>query len=115
MPLERDFQLYLNGPPVQSSKESFEKKVHFEVTELEVERLQDLGAVTGEEWLVDGDVLRSPSFPSGIAGEAFVTRESLYAQGGKSEDLGRSHGFFVRVHNRLINETEPLFGARPLP
>jgi hypothetical protein len=47
-------------------------------------------------------------------GDVFVTVPSLYAKGGKSEDLGRSHGFFVRVHNRLINETDPLFGARPL-
>ena len=31
-----------------------------------------------------------------------------------TEDLGRSHGFFVRVRDRLINETDPLFGARPL-
>jgi Histidine kinase-, DNA gyrase B-, and HSP90-like ATPase len=114
MPLERDFQLYLNGSPVQSSKEQFGKRVHFKVSELEVDRLHDLGAVTGEEWTVNGDILSCPSFPSGITGEAFVTRESLYAQGGKSEDLGRSHGFFVRVHNRLINETDPLFGARPL-
>jgi hypothetical protein len=114
MPLESDFSLYLNGEAVQSSKSLYTKLVSFNVGQLEAERLADLCAVTGETWTRTGDALTSPSFPSGITGEAFVTKESLYAQGGKSEDLGRSHGFFVRVHNRLINETDPLFGARPL-
>jgi hypothetical protein len=114
MPLESDFALYLNGARVQSSKEDFTKAVSFTVDQLESERLSDLGAVTGETWTTITGGLKSVSFPAGITGEVFVTKESLYAQGGKSEDLGRSHGFFVRVHNRLINETDPLFGARPL-
>jgi hypothetical protein len=114
MPLESDFTLYLNGQAVQSSKEQYNKRVSFKVGELESYRINDLGAVTGETWTVREGGLVPPSFPSGVFGDVFVTHESLYAQGGKSEDLGRSHGFFVRVHNRLINETDPLFGARPL-
>jgi Histidine kinase-, DNA gyrase B-, and HSP90-like ATPase len=114
MPLESDFSLYLNGELIESSKSQLTKVVSFNIKNLESERLTDLGAVTGETWTKTPDGLKSPSFPAGISGEAFVTKESLYAEGGKSEDLGRSHGFFVRVHNRLINETDPYFGARPL-
>lgn len=114
MPLASDFTLYLNGKLVASSKERYEKVVHFNVDDLEDDRINDLGAVTGETWTRIPGGVSSPSFPSGVTGEAYVTARSLYAEGGKSEDLGRSHGFFVRVHNRLINETDPLFGARPL-
>jgi len=114
MPLESDFDLYLNGDKVSSAKQRFDKVVEFRVDELEEQRLTDLGAVTGETWSRIPNGVKCDSFPSGITGEVFVTRQSLYAAGGKSEDLGRSHGFFVRVHNRLINETDPLFGARPL-
>lgn len=114
MPLESDFTLYLNGNVISSSKELLAKVVAFNVGELEEDRLTDLGAVTGESWVKIPGGVKSASFPSGITGEVFVTNESLYAAGGKSEDLGRSHGFFVRVRNRLINESDPLFGARPL-
>ena len=114
MPFESDFTLYLNGNRVAPSKERFEKLVQFNVSDLEEQRLNDLAAVTGEKWTCDKGAIFSPSFPKGITGDVFVTKESLYAEGGKSEDLGRSHGFFVRVHNRLINESDPLLGARPL-
>jgi hypothetical protein len=114
MPLASDFALYLNGTHVVSSKERYEKVVAFTVDELEDERIEDLSPVTGETWTKVPKGLNSPSFPSGVTGDVYVTKKSLYAEGGKSEDLGRSHGFFVRVHNRLINETDPLFGARPL-
>ncbi len=114
MPLASDFALHLNGDRITSSKERYEKIVHFTVDELDDERITDLSPVTGETWTKVPGGLSSPSFPSGVIGEVYVTKRSLYAEGGKSEDLGRSHGFFVRVHNRLINETDPLFGARPL-
>ena len=99
---------------LESSKESYKRLTEFQVKDLDETRLSDLSAVTGETWERTADGLRSPSFPSGVSGHVYVTDKSLYAAGGKSEDLGRSHGFFVRVHNRLINETDPLFGARPL-
>jgi len=114
MPLESDFVLYCNGSRVESSKDQYEKAVAFTVGELPDQRIKDLEAVTKEQWTATEDGLSSKSFPSGVTGEVFVTKRSLYAAGGKSEDLGRSHGFFVRARNRLINETDPLFGARPL-
>lgn len=114
MPLASDFSLSLNGERIESSKGQYQRVVEFSVADLETDRLTDLGAVTGETWTKTTEGLASPSFPAGVSGTVFVTQRSLYAEGGKSEDLGRSHGFFVRVHNRLINETDPLFGARPL-
>jgi len=114
MPLESDFGLYLNGARIQPSKTNYAKLVEFTVDQLSDVRLNDLGSATGEKWTRIKGGLNCDSFPEGVTGEVFVTQHSLYSEGGKSEDLGRSHGFFVRVHNRLINETDPLFGARPL-
>ena len=113
MPLASDFKLYLNGNRVDSSKASYTHEVEFEVHELEDERLRSLESVTGQVWSKTPTSITSASFPSGYR-YRFVADRSLYAVGGKSQDLGRSHGFFVRVRNRLINETDPLFGARPL-
>jgi hypothetical protein len=114
MPFASDFNLYLNGQKIQSSKGRLGALVHFSVKDLEEDRLMALSKTTGEQWTRTETGLACVSFPSGVTGDVYVTAKSLYAAGGKSEDLGRSHGFFVRVRNRLINETDPLFGARPL-
>lgn len=113
MPRATDFALFLNGNKVSSIRDEYEQTVSFPLHELEARRLEALNR-DGEDWRVQGESLVSTKFPSGIEGAAIVTKQSLYKAGGKSEDLGRSHGFFVRVHGRLINETDPLFGARPL-
>lgn len=114
MPAASDFSLHLNSGPVESAKLDRTFPVDFEVHELPDERLSGLTEVTDEQWVRVGDKLVSPSFPSGITGRVRVADRSLYNPEGKSEDLGRSHGFFVRVLGRLVNETDPLFGARPL-
>jgi len=111
MPLRGDFRLYLNCDEVVSSKESYEKVVSFQVNELPKSRIESLRKNTGEDWRVKGDSLVSKSFKAGISGSVIVTERSLYA--GKSSDLGRSHGFFVRVRGRLLNEDDPLFGVDP--
>jgi hypothetical protein len=110
MPLSSDFKLYLNDGEIKSAKEDVTRVVEFSVTDLPKERLEALKNSTGEEWRVDGNRLVSSSFPSGVSGTAFTTVETL---GGKSEDLMRSHGFFVRVLGRLIDEADPLFGLSP--
>ncbi|OGN76346.1 MAG: hypothetical protein A2X25_08970 [Chloroflexi bacterium GWB2_49_20] len=112
MPLQSDFVLFLNGTKVLSSKEVYEKWVEFNISELPAERLKALQESTGEKWSNEGNYLKSASFPSGVSGSVFVTKPSL--SGGKSEDLIRSYGFFVRVRGRLINDNDPLFGLKPL-
>jgi hypothetical protein len=54
--------------------------------------------------------LVSANFPQGVFGDVIVTEKSLV---GKSADLGRSNGFFVRVRDRLVNEEDELFGLNP--
>lgn len=112
MPLRADFKLFLDGDEIQSSKESYDLLVQFDVAALPQERLRALSEVTDEPWAARDGMLASPSFPSGVQGEVVVTRRSLHE--GKSADLRRSHGFFVRVRERLVNTEDPLFGLQPL-
>ncbi len=73
--------------------------------------LKALGEISKEEWSVKDGKLVSPSFPSGAVGTVLVYERSLI---GKSDDLFRSHGFFIRVRGRLINESDEIFGLPPL-
>ena len=82
--------------------------VDFKVAELDDNRLTNLSDQTGEVWTVDGEMLKSPLFPSGVSGEVMITDRTL--MDGKSSDLQRSHGFFVRVRGRLVSLDDPLFG-----
>lgn len=111
MPLGDDFCLYLNGEEIRSSKETYEKVVEFKLSELPKERLQSLKKSTGEPWSIKGEYLKASSFESGISGTVFMTQRSL---AGKSDDLGRSHGFFIKVRGRLVNEDDALFGLKAL-
>ncbi len=111
MPLQDDFSLYLNGNLVISSKEEIEKVVKFEIHELPKERLKSLQDVTGEQWKKDGKSVKSDSFKTGIMGSVFVTEKTLL---GKSDDIERSHGFFIKVRKRLVNESDALFGLTTL-
>jgi hypothetical protein len=112
MPLDTDFQLFLNNEQITSSKEDYVRAVEFSLTELPKKRLADLAKETGENWRVNEETLVSGSFPSGVTGEVFVTEASLYGQ--KSDDIQRSHGFFVRVHDRVVDLVDPLFGMTPM-
>jgi len=111
MPLKPNFRLYLNCEEVLSSKESYEKMFEFDIGELSETRLESLTENTGEEWYVKDGCLRSQSFKSGVSGNVIVTKKTLL---GKSEDIERSHGFFIRVRERLVNESDALFGLKAL-
>ena len=111
MPLGSDFRLTLNGDRIESSKETYETVVNFEVADLPASRIRALHKKTGDQWYMDGQRLTSESFPSGISGHILVTRRSLM---GKSDDLGRSEGFFVHVRDRLVNQEDARFGLHEL-
>lgn len=111
MPLQSGFRLFLNTEEVKSLKADYEAAAKFELSELPASRLKALSEKTGEAWSVSGKKLLSPSFPSGIWGDVLVTKKTLP---GKSDDLLRSNGFFVRVLGRLINQDEPFFGMTHL-
>jgi len=111
MPLQSDFQLYLNCALVTSSKDDQKKVVEFAIHELPSERLNSLEKATGEKWSVSGQFIKSDSFKSGISGNVIITEKTLQ---GKSDDIQRSNGFFIKVRNRLVNEGDALFGLTPL-
>ena len=112
MPLQAGFRLYLNNKEILSSKEDVDAVARFDVTEMPEKRIESVNMKTNEIWRREAGSLVSSSFPEGIQGSVMVTKGSLHA--GKSVDLGRSHGFFVKVRGRLINEEDPLLGLSPL-
>lgn len=111
MPLQSGFRLFLNTEEVKSHKEDYEVAARFQLSELPPARIAALAAKTGETWTVTGAKLISASFPSGVSGDVLVTKKTLP---GKSDDLIRSNGFFIRVLDRLINQDEPFFGMTHL-
>ena len=111
MPLQAGFSLYLNQDEILSSKEESDVVCQFDVTELAAKRIESVNAKTQETWSIERGGLAAASFPEGVRGTVMVTERSLHA--GKSADLGRSHGFFIKVRGRLINEEDPLFGLSP--
>ena len=84
LPLHSDFQISLNGKRISSSKENL----------LEIKRLDFREQLPGI-----GE----------ISGTARIHEKQLTT--GKSEQLGRSNGFFVRVRGRVINLEDELFGV----
>ena len=107
MPLKSTFKLYLDGVEIKSSKAASGAIIDFSVTELSQSRIETLSKRLGEPVSIVGATLVSPSFPSGISGRLQVYKSTLE---GKSDDLGRSGGFFIRANERLISEDDPLFG-----
>lgn len=111
MPLKVDFKLFLNSQRVESSKEDYDLAAEFDLKDLPAKRLKGLTEKTGESWQVTKKGITSDSFTEGITGNVIVTEKTLP---GKSDDLLRSYGFFVRVRGRLISEDEPFFGMTHL-
>jgi hypothetical protein len=112
MPYKADFRLTLNGNEIQSHKAEMSTVVTFAVSDLPTTRVEAIEKELTGNWRIEGDALVGDSFPSGIRGDVVVTTSSLYT--GKSNDLARSHGFFVKVRERLVDESDPLFGIEPL-
>ena len=110
MPITDDFALYLGSEEVKSSKD-VTPWFTYSTKDFEQERLDRLNAAAGETFALSDGKLVSETFPAGLSFEASVFRSTLNA--GKSGDLGRSYGFFVRVRNRLVNERDALFGMTP--
>lgn len=108
MPLTDTFKLTLNCEDIESSKSTYSKVAEFNLTEISPERLIKLNTKSGQKWKVVGDKLVCDLFPSGVTGQIFVTERSL--QEGKSADLSRSNGFFIKVRERLVNILDKDFG-----
>ena len=87
LPLHTNFRIYLNGAQLQSSKST----------------LPEIHSVTIDESLAGLGPIR---------GTARVFEREL--PGGKSDQHGRSYGFFIRVRGRVINLEDELFGLSAL-
>jgi hypothetical protein len=111
MPLKVDFQLFLNSEQVESSKLGYNLATEFDLKDLSASRLKALSSATGDNWHITKKGITTDSFPEGITGSVIVTERTLP---GKSDDLLRSYGFFVKVRGRLIYEDEPFFGMTHL-
>lgn len=84
LPLRSDFHIFLDADRVESSKERLEsiKRIQIE------DNLLGIGPIIG-----DAQIYEKP------------------LTGGKSADLARSHEFFIRVRERVINLEDELFGV----
>lgn len=111
MPLKSEFRLFLGGDEIKSSKSALEAVVEFNIEDLPETRIKSLNEASDEKWKKKGKKLLSKSFPLGISGTVLMTASMLL---GKSDDLERSHGFFIYVIDRLVNLDDPLFGMQEL-
>ena len=87
LPLKSEFKVWLNGERVPSSKEKDAKEIHRVPIN---DDLPNIGKVTGKAVIYETPLDR-----------------------GKSEKVGRSYGFFIRVRGRIINLDDDTFGMNP--
>lgn len=114
MPLRDDFELYLDGDLVKPSKLSG-RKIHRWVLGKNAKVLPDPAADDLQD-TEDPSVDSQSEFRFGLT-HPQLGRVTGYVElyedlltGGKSAEMGRSHGFFVYVHGRLINIDDEYFG-----
>jgi len=112
MPLKSDFKLVLNNEVVPSAKDGLAHAVRFDLADLHPQQIKSRNTKYKTEWKKSGRKLTSKTFPSGVTGEIVMTAKPL--SGGKSDDLERSHGFFVRVRERVVNLEDIYFGSNDL-
>ena len=114
LPLRPDFGIWLNGEKLVSSKADrvpFKKWViGKDIIDLprpgpkDVKKSEDKKLPKSSEHRFGLDI---PGLGR-ITGYAEAYKDPL--TGSKSDDLGRSHGLFVRVHDRLLNPDDDHFG-----
>ena len=116
LPLRPDFGIWLNGQALESSKEGKGLLKRWvlgqDLIELprpgpkRVTASEDVNAVASSEHRFGLDV---PGIGR-ITGYAEAYKDLLT---GKSDEIGRSHGFFVYVYGRLLNVDDGHFGISP--
>ena len=114
MPLVPDFRLFLNGEEIKSIKERIKKLKTWQIGQND-ETAKNLGIDTGrsttEKHPFDYYVKLAPY--GNVSGVFELFQDPLDT--GKSSDVGYSHGFFIKVRNRLVNMQDNLFGITSLP
>ncbi len=105
LPLATDFKIILNGDELVPSKADWEPTETWTIGGKDDEEAEALGLTVSKDGVEIEDL-------GLVTGEARLYPQSL--TGGKSDQLGRSHGFFVRVRGRVINLEDELFGIEAL-
>lgn len=114
LPIVPGFTLYLNGEAIRSRKEETIPKLREWTIGQDDKAAQDLG------WEAALDILGRPMvLVPDESGKVYPIRGFFQVyenvlEGGKSEDIARSYGFFIMVRERLINIRDPSFGLREL-
>jgi hypothetical protein len=106
LPLSPNFNLFYNGTNLESSKSKGEKLNTwiFGKEDDVVNREDEYNSYENEgEFFVNLPNLKN------IKGYAELYKDSLVR--GKSQDMGRSHGIFLMIRDRLINIDNPLIGS----
>jgi hypothetical protein len=113
IPLNPAFRLFENDAELPSSKLSGQEVWRFTSGQDESKLPRDERIGTSENVEIGGTTAPAYRLPLAgvVRGEATLFADPL--QRGKSEELGRSHGFFVRVRGRLINLEDPEFNVGP--
>ncbi|MEV5820393.1 ATP-binding protein [Micromonospora haikouensis] len=111
LPLNPAFTLFYNDDVIDASKAKGEESWTFTVGESDEEELgaKAIRGATPTRITVAGEEHPAIRLPlAGVVwGTARLFREPL--ERGRSEDRARSHGYFVRVRQRLINLDDPTF------
>lgn len=113
IPLNPSFNLSYNGDPIEASKAQGEEQWDFTIGISEDTLPPDARIGTPDQVEVNGEQLPAYRLPlaGAVWGQAQLFEDSLVR--GQSGKLGRSHGFFVRVRNRLINLDDASFNVGP--
>jgi hypothetical protein len=114
LPIRDDFAIFLDGTKLEPSKAAKGKLKRWvlgkDITELPEPAGDDVEAAEDEN---EGeDSVKRFSLTHGVLGRITGYAEAYkdLLTGGKSEQIGRSYGFFVYVRDRLINVEDSHFG-----
>jgi hypothetical protein len=114
LPLRDDFAIYLDGTKLEASKAGKGRLKRWvlgeDISELPKPAQDEVEVSEDENEAKDSDkrFALSHSILGRITGYAEAYKDLL--TGGKSEQIGRSYGFFVYVRDRLINVEDGHFG-----
>ena len=106
LPLHSEFKIVLNAKPVASSKETIAEIKAIAIGSQDDTSADDLNFTKTTE-----GALKIPGIGE-VTGIATIYEKQLTT--GKSTDVGRSNGFFIRVRGRVINLDDELFGIEAL-
>lgn len=106
LPLHSEFEIWLNGDQLASSKSSLPVLKVITVGSSEDSAVNTEGVVASTRGIIVEGI------EGEISGQATLYNKRLTE--GKSDQYGRSNGFFIRVRGRIINLEDELFGLPAL-